>query len=57
MTTEEERKLARELLRAVKALQPSRTVVNRQLIEKIASQSVSIPLYSSSPISESRRIR
>lgn len=57
MTTEAERKLARDLLRAVKALQPSRIIVNRQLVEKIANQSVSIPLYSSSPISESRRIR
>ena len=57
MTTEAERKLARDLLKAVKALQPSRTIVNRQLIEKVASQSVSIPLYNATSISESRRLR
>ena len=57
MTTEAERKLARDLLKAVKALQPSRTIVNRQLIEKVANRSVSIPLYNSTPISESRRLR
>lgn len=57
MTTEAERKLARDLMRAIKALQPSRTVVGRQLVEKILNQSVSIPLFSSSPISESRKLR
>lgn len=57
MTTETERKLARDLIKTIKALQPSRAVVGRQLVEKILNQSVSIPLFSSSAISESKRLR